>query len=284
MLSFTIFNNAPLQGQYGSSSTINLPSSKHLQEKKKVTLEMNLNCPDKFDDSCPAWDHVVRMFVCCDDEHVCPTCEPNIWLASTNEISPPKCGQEIARWITPFKRGQGRWLTDITPLRSLLPGNAQCTFRIFTVAWTTSTWSTTVKLHYWNDADGDETLNMDTQNNFEYKWFPLWNGNFDFDLEYNRKFESISVHSSTHLLSAQLHILITGHGSDVNGCGEFCPIKHEIDVGMNDSKYTSTLEFSQAGSLWGCWNKTDSGAMPNEHGTWLYGESVVKFVLLFAAF
>lgn len=33
-----------------------------------------------------------------------------------------RCGQELGRWVTPFRRRVGRWLTDVTPLRGLLGG------------------------------------------------------------------------------------------------------------------------------------------------------------------
>lgn len=33
------------------------------------------------------------------------------------------CGFELGRWVTPFRRGSGEWLTDVTPLLPLLPTN-----------------------------------------------------------------------------------------------------------------------------------------------------------------
>jgi hypothetical protein len=36
-----------------------------------------------------------------------------------------RCGRELGRWITPFRRRVGRWLTDITPLWPLL-SSRQC--------------------------------------------------------------------------------------------------------------------------------------------------------------
>ncbi|KAK9904881.1 hypothetical protein WJX75_004755 [Coccomyxa subellipsoidea] len=35
------------------------------------------------------------------------------------------CGRELGRWITPFRRRVGRWLTDVTPLWPLL-SSRQC--------------------------------------------------------------------------------------------------------------------------------------------------------------
>ena len=46
---------------------------------------MALHCPGKSDYSCPHWDHLVRLTVCCDKEN-------------------PLCGEELGRWITPYRR------------------------------------------------------------------------------------------------------------------------------------------------------------------------------------
>ena len=50
---------------------------------------MALHCPGKSDYSCPHWDHLVRLTVCCDKEN-------------------PLCGEELGRWITPYRRSVDR--------------------------------------------------------------------------------------------------------------------------------------------------------------------------------
>ena len=52
---------------------------------RNVELDMSLQCPDSFDSSCPHWDHVVHLTVCCQDDT-------------------RLCGMEIGRWITPYAR------------------------------------------------------------------------------------------------------------------------------------------------------------------------------------
>lgn len=42
---------------------------------------------------------------------------------SARSTSGAACGFELGRWVTPFRRGSGEWLTDVTPLLPLLPTN-----------------------------------------------------------------------------------------------------------------------------------------------------------------
>lgn len=101
-------------------------------------------------------------------------------------------------------------------------------------------------------------------------WVPLWNGMFSFNATYNSNFEDLRIPIvMTNLRLAQVHVLVSGHGNDINGCGEFCPIAHTIEI--NDKK--TTLNFTNAGTLFGCYEETMYGAMPNEYGTWHYGRN-----------
>ena len=52
---------------------------------RNVELDMSLHCEGKNDYSCPHWDHVVHLTVCCE---------------KNNSL----CGEEMGRWITPYKR------------------------------------------------------------------------------------------------------------------------------------------------------------------------------------
>ena len=55
-----------------------------LQHYQHIELDMSLSCPGSRDNKCPHWDHVVQVFVCCDQGGL--------------------CGQELGRWITAFRR------------------------------------------------------------------------------------------------------------------------------------------------------------------------------------
>ncbi|PRW21088.1 Peptide-N(4)-(N-acetyl-beta-D-glucosaminyl)a sparagine amidase F [Chlorella sorokiniana] len=63
-----------------------------------------------------------------------------------------KCGRELGRWITPFRRRVGRWLTDVSALRPLLlPAprllRMQCTFTLQAPAWA-GPWQPTLSLRF----------------------------------------------------------------------------------------------------------------------------------------
>lgn len=55
-----------------------------------------------------------------------------LWLARNRNRtlgSAEPCGQELGRWITPFRRRVGRWLTDVTLLSPLL-SSRQCRYSL----------------------------------------------------------------------------------------------------------------------------------------------------------
>lgn len=60
---------------------------------------------------------------------------------------------------------------------------------------------------------------------------------------------------------------ITGHGSDNNGCAEFCVTSHHFIVNGR----ANVKVFKNAATAMGCAQRVSEGAIPNEHGTWLYG-------------
>lgn len=127
-------------------------------------------------------------------------------------------------------------------------------------------------------------------------------------------------------LQVELYTVITGHGSDENGCGEFCVTSHHFLVNgvFNNTRifdsagsnvcernvihttfalyckspiqYYSSKSWSTFDDIWltghrymfcsrsyvgalgcgigsalGCAMRVREGAVPNEHGTWLYG-------------
>ena len=57
------------------------------------------------------------------------------------------------------------------------------------------------------------------------------------------------------------------HGSDNNGCAEFCVTSHHFIV----NGHSNVKVFKNAVTAMGCANRVSDGAVPNEHGTWLYG-------------
>ena len=66
---------------------------------------------------------------------------------------------------------------------------------------------------------------------------------------------------------AALYAMITGHGSDNNGCGEFCPTEHVFRfAGTNVS-----VAYADAGDFWGSTFTVAEGTIPSQHGTWQFG-------------
>lgn len=256
----TVFNHTLMQGYPGAQNIVEIPASSSGTAYNHLEVEMMLQCPTPWDNSCAIWDRQAQVLVCC-----------------TGNISDPTCGgvnQELARWITPFRRGIGHWLTDVSPLLPLLLGDqststpSTCSFTMATDAWAMPWWPTlNIRL---------STL-PDTKQ--ATKVVPLWNsgagGNGGsnwgvvFDQKYNNgiNFPNKTIDIPPGATRAILHSVITGHGSDNNNCAEFCVTTHM----MNINGHVHSETFDNAGTDIGCTLETINGALPSEHGTWPYG-------------
>lgn len=94
-------------------------------------------------------------------------------------------------------------------------------------------------------------------------------GEYAFNQSYASWFAPIDIDATLLVGARRVEIvsIITGHGSDSNGCGEFCNTTHRFY--WNDRAYA--VRFDNAGTSFGCADRVRDGAVPNEHGTWLYG-------------
>ncbi|XP_075266555.1 LOW QUALITY PROTEIN: uncharacterized protein LOC115396397 [Salarias fasciatus] len=110
----SVFDKVLMQGDKGAVATVQLPLGS-LLDWDTLELDASLSCPGRRDSSCAQWDHTVQLFVCCDPLG-------------------PFCNTELGRWITAFRRGIGRWLTDVSPLIPLLD-SSNCSFTMKTVPW-----------------------------------------------------------------------------------------------------------------------------------------------------
>ena len=94
-----------------------------------------------------------------------------------------------------------------------------------------------------------------------------------FNQSYNALFAAraltFEVDSAT-TQTARLYAVITGHGNDNHGCGEFCATEHtfRFDGGAPITKQQLLPATNQQ---LGCAEEVDLGVTPNEYGTWLYG-------------
>jgi len=155
-----------------------------------------------------------------------------------------------------------RWLTDVTPLLPLFAAptqgasSTQCRFQI--TCGTTESWVPTLNLRFHNQQP---SAPQPTQ------ILPLFQGG-TFDSSYNSKYSPIQFDVPAGTKKVLLYAVITGHGSDNNGCGEFCVTSHHF---VFNNKTTDTRTFWNAGTPLGCAHRANQGVEPNEYGTWLYG-------------
>lgn len=236
----SVFDKVQMQGDKGAVATVDLPLG--LLDFDTLELDASLSCPSRRDSSCAQWDHTVQLFVCCD--HLSPY-----------------CNMELGRWITAFRRGIGRWLTDVSPLIPLLDSN-KCTFTMKTVPWAMP-WIVSLNLRF---SNGNQT-GKGVEKLHPFRVTSLYSGG-TFDKNYNGRYQPIKFPVPASTKKVELYAVITGHGSDENGCGEFCVTSHHFLI---NTVYNNTRIFDSAGTALGCAMRVKEGAVPNEHGTWLYG-------------
>eukprot|EP00118_Oscarella_pearsei_P025576 m.308403 g.308403 ORF g.308403 m.308403 type:complete len:657 (+) comp43948_c0_seq1:423-2393(+) len=237
-----VLNHSTMQGQYGASAVVHVPSMQELWQYELIELDMALSCPGSEDDSCAAWDHTIQLFICC------------------NPLG-DYCGQELGRWITPFRRRIGRWLTNITPLLPFFDGPS-CNLTMKTVPWA-KPWDPSLNIRLSGRADPGNVVIR------PYKVIPLFKGGTTtFNSSYNKQFVPVVFSVDDYAVKVVLEAVITGHGSDNNNCGEFCVTSHRFTV---NRKHTNVETFSNPTNPLGCAMRVSEGVEPNEHGTWLYG-------------
>ena len=248
-----------------------------LKESDSVLeLDMALGCTGKFDYECPEWDHVLQLFVCCGDvPENCQACPQLVWLEPdlVAESSDTFCGPEVGRWMTPFRRRVGHWLTDISAMKGAILQNltesTTCRFKIQSVNWAATGqhfWYPTLTLRVGTSGQSEGIKSEPT--NLVPEVIPLY-GSKTFDKHFNHRLPFF-FRTPPDVWSAHIHALITGHGYDNNGCAEFCSgITNHFLVNGKEFK----LEFQNAGTQLGCTNEVVNGSEPNEHGTWFYGRN-----------
>uniref|UniRef100_A0A671WQP7 Si:dkey-256h2.1 n=1 Tax=Sparus aurata TaxID=8175 RepID=A0A671WQP7_SPAAU len=221
----TVFDRVQMHGEKGAVATVDMPPG--LSDFNVLELDAALSCPSKRDGSCAHWDHTVQLFVCCDP-------------------GGPYCNTELGRWITAFRRGTGRWLTDVSPLLPLLDAN-KCTFTMKTPPWAMP-WFTSLNLRFsiGNQTGENEEVSLDL--GLEHRE--------TFDKNYNKRYEPIQI--------------LRSRPSTKKVDGSFCVLSHHF---LLNDVFNNTLIFDSAGTPLGCTTRVKEGAVPNEHGTWLYGRA-----------
>lgn len=213
----------------------------------KMEIDTAITCPGNFDTgygNCTRWDHCVTLTVSCAMDH----------RVSPSEVGGSK--NEIARYITPFSRRIGHWLTDVTLMMPLLT-SSNCDSFVFEATAGGYPWIISSSLRFTALEDAPPANNYRT----------LYSGSRYFDEQYNSNDRVIVVELSSNVQTVYLEAIITGHGYDDYGCCEFLPTNHVFTV--NNVDYN--LTFWDAGTAWGCADMAIIGSEPNEYGTWWYG-------------
>eukprot|EP00042_Codosiga_hollandica_P036604 m.281376 g.281376 ORF g.281376 m.281376 type:complete len:646 (+) comp54929_c0_seq2:1304-3241(+) len=242
-----ILDRVDMQGTLGAVGHMDLDPDvfNALRKHEIFELEAALTCPGSMDVDCGIWDYIVELNLCCyDDQYGNP--------GSSEEF----CGAELGRWITPFRRRIGRWLTPVNQLLPLIT-STNCTFVMTDPSWS-APWISSLNLRFRNPTP-KPVLPVALQPLFQGGWF---NSSYN-----DRAPIKFTIPEDTALV--QLEAVITGHGSDDNGCCEFAVTSHHFIVNGNPFVVT----FAEAGDEFGCANKVPEGVEPNEHGTWYYGRN-----------
>jgi hypothetical protein len=203
-------------------------------EKGRLFISLEQICESQ--KSCE-WDRLQHLFLC-DDE--------------TSE----NCTVEIGRWITTYGRS-GKWLTDITPLISLLKSGKNY-FR-FTVAG--DQYVNYLDFIYIKESSSEKPVSI----------FPLFSGTKQFDETYNDQWEDIKTEIPSSFEKIIIAAYITGHGngSEQENCAEFC--KFESVFTVNGTPFE--IDFKNAGTSRGCFDLVNEGTVPNQYGSWPFGRA-----------
>jgi len=259
-----VFQRAEMKGHQGVVRNVTMPSRAELAEqgRSRIELDVSLGCEGPLDESCPAWDRVLSLHACCRDAG----------------SAAGACDRfELGRWITPFRRGVGRWTTDVSPLAAaLIPWESTVCELQMTTDWWAKAWYPSLTLRFVEPqpdrapaaaasaAAGVARPPVSSWGLSNGTTFLFSGGSFNASYNDNR---SLTVDRPPWATRAALYTVITGHGSDNNGCGEFCSTEHIFAVnGANRS-----VAFDDAGDFWGSTYSVVEGTIPSQHGTWAFG-------------
>jgi hypothetical protein len=216
-------NYSTMLGFPGAQAVVEVPAAPAGSPWTSLEVELALGCPTPWETGCAIWDRQQQLLVCC---------------TNTTDSTCGGANLELARAITPYRRGLGRWVTDVSPLLPLLVGDqaeeaapTKCLFTAATDAWAMP-WTVSVSLRLGTAPPAPPALRPRLV-------VPLWNsgagGNGGenwgvvFDQHYNNgvNFPPRSVPVPSWATRATLHSVLTGHGADNNTCAEFCVTSHE---------------------------------------------------------
>jgi hypothetical protein len=187
------------------------------------------------DESCPAWDHNIALGVVCAPS----AAEAKLLMAAREDQHKIQDGQlegtekvhlgepggfvgELARYITPFRRRIGHWLTPATARMPYLTHerNRSCAFKLSAPGG----WASTISLRF-SDAGESSPPQFSTQ--------LFFGGSFDNSYNSNRSL-LIAPPRKQQARSVELSFILSGHGM----C-EFMPTTHVFTVNGVDFRWSS---------------------------------------------
>ncbi len=225
-------------------STVELPDAATMAGFNRVEVDVTLACGGPWYDACPAWDTSDYFWRCDNDD-------------PATEADESQTCEEMSRIITGYWRG-GRWVTDGRhQLPALLDGGPH-TFR-YTGSMANIV---TVDLRFYHDDTAFSPTGAQQ----------LWWETGDFwDATYDERHATHPVDIPTDATHVELVAILTGHGSDGHGCGEFCPSEQTFTL---NGGAAWSVDFPTAGSRDGCAERVATdGSLPNQAGTWTYGRN-----------
>lgn len=289
-----VFENTALRGAHGAVSTVHIGSTKMYDRLK---IEFRLECPSLKDESCPVYDHLIQVFVCCGDaatQATCPACSLTPWVSGEAGVV---CGWEIARYATPYRRRTGHWLTDATHALGFFfnmtsahqTEHLECRIRAQSSPWQ-GNWNISMNLWFYPPSTSSFlTTAAKAPLPRGRVIVPLPFTNATYNSGYNRQWPKYTFHVpnpspptrngdmfSLFPTSVVLSSIVSGHG-EMNAamCAEFCQVVYRFSV---NGVHTYNLTFPEAygPSRMGCTTLVldkERGIIPNHNGNWWFGRN-----------
>lgn len=222
---------------FGGTAVVTLPPASFLNQFSTMYIDHRLTCADspRMDESCPAWDHNIALGVVCAPS----AAEAKLLMAAREDQHKIQDGQlegtekvhlgepggfvgELARYITPFRRRIGHWLTPATARMPYLTHerNRSCAFKLSAPGG----WASTISLRF-SDAGESSPPQFSTQ--------LFFGGSFDNSYNSNRSL-LIAPPRKQQARSVELSFILSGHGM----C-EFMPTTHVFTVNGVDFRWSS---------------------------------------------
>jgi Peptide-N-glycosidase F, C terminal len=258
----SVFTGQTLSGD--GYATVQLPTASAMAQFDTLEVEVTMACPDptaiEFN-SCGAWDYIAQLFL------DTPDLDAGVPDAGgddggdggdAGDAGVPVTETELARFITSYHR-ESHWVEDITPMMALLAAGGPTTLHYsYAPSWNVQPTAVTMTLRFSKQSKGYTPSTVTA----------IASGG-TFNAMYNVGRMPVVATIPADTKHAELWMIVTGHGSDSNQCGEFCNSEHQFTV--NGAANTWLVDFPMAGTESGCIAQDVDGMIPNQGGTWWYG-------------